>query len=64
MRPSDRVLTVRDRHNVLRDTDGGAWVKHWLHCSGHSMSVWPCVSPELDYPFVRCYEEVKYEKES
>lgn len=38
MQASDRLLTVRDRHSVLCDTDVGALVKHWLQCGGHGLS--------------------------
>lgn len=60
---TDLARTVRDRPNVLHDADVGAWVKHWLHCSGHGMSVSHCISPETNFPFVCCYEEVEYENE-
>lgn len=60
---SDLVLTICGRHNVLRDTDAGAWVKRWFHCGGRYMSLSRCVSSEIDCPLVFCCEEVVHEND-
>lgn len=59
MRSSDCVLTICDRHNVLLDTDLGAWVNPWFPCSVCVMwrrfrSLWS---------FIRCYEGVEREED-
>lgn len=62
MGESDRALTVRSRHNVLRHFDVGPWVKRWLRCRENRMSVSCHVVSEVDCPFLRSYEEVEHEK--
>lgn len=62
-RASDRVLAVPDRNKVLCDTDVGDWVKRRSHCGGYGMYVWHCVWFNVDFPIVRYYEEVQYEKD-
>lgn len=63
IRASNGELTIRDRHNLLGNTDVGTWVKGWLHCGGRDMSMWRCVSSEDDSPFVWCYKKVEYGKD-
>lgn len=60
---SDRSLTVRDRHNEVRDTDVGTQVKLQLHCGERGLFVSRCIGSEVDCPFIRIYEEVEYKKE-
>lgn len=62
MRASDRSLPIRDRHYGLCHMEVSAWVRHWLHCSGHRISVSRCVSPEPVGTFFFSYEEFEYEK--
>lgn len=52
MHASDRAMPTSDRHNVLRDTDVGAWVKHLLDCDGRGRLVLGCIGSEVDCPFV------------
>lgn len=59
---SSCAVTVRDLHNLLPNTDAGAYVKRWLQCGGRGSSVLRCVGSEVDCTFVPCFEEVKYEK--
>lgn len=63
MRTSNLALTVCDLHSMVCNTDAGACVKLWLPCGEHSMSVLRDVAWEVDCTFVRCYEEVEYEKD-
>lgn len=48
MRASDCTLTVSDIHNVLRDSNVGAWVERGFHSCGRSISVLRSVGFEVD----------------
>lgn len=63
MRESGRSWTPRGLHEVLPDTDFGAWVKGWLHCGGRDMCLSHCIGIEADRPFVCIFEVGKYEKD-
>lgn len=63
MHASDRVLTVGDRYNVLRDPNAGTWAKRWLQCGGCCLSVSCCIGSEVYCPFDCFYEEIVYEKD-
>lgn len=52
MRPSDRALIVCDCTNALCNTEDGAWVRRWLHCSGLGMSDSRCLGSKADCSFV------------
>lgn len=58
MRASDCAFTIRDPHNVLCETEVGAWVNRWWHCGGYGISLLLCVGSEVDCGSIRCYEEV------
>lgn len=63
MRASDPALTLCDRHNVLLDSDVGSLVKRLLPSCGRGLSQLRCIASGVDCPFVRCYGEVKNEKD-
>lgn len=63
MPASNWLLTVRDRYNVLRDSDMGAWVKHWWHCCRCGMYVLGGIGSEIDCAFVQFEEQVQCEKD-
>lgn len=44
---NDPGLTIRDIHNVFRDTEVAAWVKLWLHSGGRVMSVYVTSAPRV-----------------
>lgn len=58
MRASDRALSIRDWHSLLRGSNGIAWVKCWLHCGGHGMYVLRRVGSGVDCPIFRCLERL------
>lgn len=60
---SDRPLTVRDRQNLLCDMAVDAWIRRWLHCGRRCLCVLRCVGSEVDCVFVRCHEELEYDKD-
>lgn len=55
MKASNWPLTIRDRQNLLCDTDDEAWVRHLFHFDGRGMSVSRWVSSEIYCSFVCCY---------
>lgn len=57
MRARDCLLNIRNRQNMLWDTDFQVWVKLWLPCTGHGMHVSHCVGSEVYFSFVPCDEE-------
>lgn len=46
MHTGDRAWTVRNRHNMLCNTDIGAWATFWLPCAGRGMFVSHCVGSQ------------------
>lgn len=63
MHASDLASTVHDRQTVLREPVVGACIRDWLYCGGPGMSLLRFVGSEVDCRFVRCYEEVEYERD-
>lgn len=52
MRSHVSALTIRGRNDVPWDTNVGAWVRRWLHCSGHEMTVSTSESSKSDILWV------------
>lgn len=63
MRASDCALAVCDRQYVLHDTHVATYDKLSLQCRESVIYVLPSVGSEAECPFVRCFEEVEYEKD-
>lgn len=59
----DHGLTLHDPHNVLRDIDARAWVKHWFHGGGCGMPKSRCARSEVDFLFPRCYDRIKCKRD-
>lgn len=56
-----RRLSITHNHHT-GDTAAGAWRKRWKHWGGWGASELRTASSEMDIPFVRCAEEVSYQR--
>lgn len=58
----DQLSRYDRRFNMYRDTAVGAGIKCWHHCACRDESWLWCRHASMHSPFVRCYEEVDYER--
>lgn len=64
MRMAGNQGSIHDlRFNKYCDTTLSTWIRLWCHYTERGASTLPCVHESTDSSFVRCYEQVDYERQ-